>query len=112
MSDGNTLPAVVVGPLTVRVVSLRPMARGAFRASVDLELTRVGIIFKNCGWFRNVEGQEWVTLPSQRYEGLDGVARYHPLVEFAPNAKEARQRFQEAALAAIHSILTSEGSAA
>ena len=105
----NTLP-VIVGSPTVRVVSHRPMDKGSFRASVDLELTRGGIIFKHCGWFRNAEGQEWVTLPSQRYEGANGVARYTALVEFALNAKEARRRFQEAALAAIHAVL-SEGHA-
>jgi hypothetical protein len=44
-------------------------------------------------------------LPAQRYEGPDGVARFTPLVEFASTAWEAQQRFQEAALAAIHRVV-------
>jgi hypothetical protein len=108
----NALPAPIASLPTVRVVNLRPLARGTLRALADLELVRAGLIFKNCSWFRHSDGREYIALPSQRYEGQDGVARYNPLVEFAPNAKEARQRFQEAALAAIHSNLTSEGSAA
>jgi hypothetical protein len=80
------------------------MAKRALRALVDIELVRSGLVLRGCAWFRNAEGKEWVTLPTQRYEGSDGVARFTPLVEISPSAKEARQRFQEAALAAIRQL--------
>jgi hypothetical protein len=100
--SSNTLPAAARPAL--RIVSLRPMPKGSLRALVDIELVRAGLIFRNCAWFRNADGREWLALPSQRYEGSDGVARFTPLVEFAPGAKEARQRFQQAALDAIHAL--------
>jgi hypothetical protein len=88
----------------VRVISLRPMKKGSLRAFVDIEIVRAGLVLRNCAWLRNADEREWIALPSQRYEGSDGLARFTPLVEFGPSAKEARQRFQEAALAAIRTV--------
>jgi hypothetical protein len=80
------------------------MKKGSLRALIDIELVRSGLIFRNCAWFRNSDGKEWVALPAQRYEGPDGVVRFTPLVEFSSSPSEARQRFQDAALAAIHAV--------
>ena len=88
----------------IRVLNFRPMAKGSLRALLDIELVRSGLILRNCTWFRNPDGREWVGLPAQRYEGSDGVARFTPLVEFAAGATEARKRFQQQALEAIHAV--------
>jgi hypothetical protein len=106
MADPNTLPAPIAPAL--RVISLRPMTKGSLRAFVDIEIVRAGLILRNCAWFRNADGREWVALPSQRYEGSDGVARFTPLVEFAPSASEARRRFHQATLDAIHAVMAIE----
>lgn len=80
----NTLLAHITPRPALRVISLRPQAKGSLRAC------------------------EWVALPSQRYEGSDGVARFTPLVEFAPSAFEARRRFHQATLDAIHAVMAIE----
>ena len=103
-APSNIVPASIApGPRYVSI-SLRPQAKGSLRAFVDIEIVRAGLILRNCAWFRHADGREWVALPSQRYEGSDGVARFTPLVEFSPSAKEARQRFQQQALEAIHRV--------
>ena len=104
----DAVPAPIAPGPALRVVSLRPMPKGSLRALVDIELVRAGLIFRNCAWFRHADGREWLALPSQRYEGADGVARFTPVVEFSPSAKEARQRFQQQALEAIHRVAAIE----
>lgn len=104
----NALPAPIVHLPTVRIVNLRPQAKGTLRAFVDLELTRIGLVLRDCAWHRQADGREWVGLPSKPYQGADGVTRWKPMVEFAPNASEKRRRFQEAALAAIHVVAASD----
>jgi hypothetical protein len=81
------------------------MAKGSLRALVDIEVVRSGLILRNCAWFRNAYGKEWVALPAQRHERPDGVARFTPLVEFSSSTWEARQRLQEAALVAIRAVM-------
>jgi DNA-binding cell septation regulator SpoVG len=100
----NALPAPIVHLPTVRVVNLRPQAKGSLRAFVDLELTRFGLVVRDCTWHRQTDGREWIGLPSKPYQGGDGVTRWKPIVELASIASEARQRFQEAVLAAIRAV--------
>jgi hypothetical protein len=99
----NTLAVPFARQPTVRVVSLRPMAKGSLRALVDIELVRAGLVLRSCGWFRNPDGKEWVTLPAQRYEGPDGVARFTTLVSVQAPRRRGK-RFQEAALAATRQL--------
>jgi hypothetical protein len=101
----NALPAPITSLPTVRVVNLRPQAKGSLRAFVDLELTRIGLVLRDCTWHRQADGKEWIGLPAKPYKGPDGVIRWKPLVEFAPSASEARRQFQEAALVSIHSLM-------
>jgi hypothetical protein len=108
LPDKQSSPSELRRRGMIRVVNLRPMVKGSLRALVDIELVRSGLILRSCAWFRNADGKEWVALPAQRYEGSDGVARFTPLVEFSPGANEARQRFQEAALKAIHAVAASD----
>jgi hypothetical protein len=106
MSDAssNIIPAPIAGPPKVRIANLRPQARGSLRAFVDLELTRIGLVLRDCTWHRQADGRDGIGLPSKPYQSGDGVTRWKPMVEFASPAVEARRWFQDAALAAIHAV--------
>jgi hypothetical protein len=65
-----------------------------------LELSRVGIVIRDCTWHVK-EGKEWIGFPARPYE-KDSITAWSPLVEFAEGAKEARTQFQQHALAAVH----------
>jgi hypothetical protein len=106
--SSNIIPSPIAHLPTVRIVNLRPQAKGTLRAFVDLELTRIGLVPRDCAWHRQADGREWIGLPSKPYQGADGVTRWKPMVEFASNASETRRRFQEAALAAIHVVAASD----
>jgi hypothetical protein len=108
----NALPVPIASPPTVRVVNLRPQAKGGLRAFVDLELTRIGLILRDCTWHRQADGREWIGLPSKPYRGGDGLTRWKPTIEFASSASEARKRFQEAALKAIRAVAAIDENAA
>src|SRR5215469_14127690 len=81
----------------IRVVGLRPHPKNTLRAFIDLELTRVGLVLRDCTWHEK-NGREWVSFPARSYSGEDDVQRWSPVVEFAEGAREARQQFQEQAL--------------
>jgi hypothetical protein len=70
------------------------------RGFADLELSRIGIIIRDCTWHEK-NGKEWVGFPARPYE-KDGTTSWSPIVEFAEGAREARSQFQEHALAAVH----------
>ena len=57
--SANALPAPIANLPTVRVVNLRPQAKGSLRAFVDLELTRIGLVLRDCTWHRH-DGKEWI----------------------------------------------------
>jgi len=57
-----------------------------------------GLVIQNCT-LHEKEGARWIGLPSRQYTKDDGSKSYTPLVEFA--TREARQRFQAAALEAV-----------
>jgi hypothetical protein len=84
----NALPAPIVSLPAVRVVNLRPQEKGGLRAFVDLELTRIGLVLRDCTWHRQADGREWIGLPSKSFQGGDGVTRWKPMVEFASTASE------------------------
>jgi hypothetical protein len=92
----------------IRVLGYRPHPKGSLRAFVDLELSRVGIVLRDCTWHQREEGNEWVSLPARPYQGSDGVQRWQSIVEFAAGATTARKQFQEQALAAIHAVAEAE----
>jgi hypothetical protein len=108
----RSFPVPTTSLPTVRVVNLRPQVKGSLRAFVDLELTRIGLVLRDCTWHRQANGREWIGLPSKPYQGADGVTRWKPMVEFASNPSETRRRFQEAALAAIHVVAAIDEDAA
>jgi hypothetical protein len=110
--SANAPPIPIASLPTVRVVNLRPQAKGGLRAFVDLELTRIGLILRDCTWHQQANGREWIGLLSKPYQGGDGVTRWKPMIEFASSASEARKRFQEAALKAVHAVAASDEDAA
>ena len=87
----------------IRCIRFRAFEKNTLKGFADLELTRVGIIIRNCSWHEK-NGREWVGFPARSYEAKDGTTAWQPLVEFAEGATEARRQFQEQAVAAIRAI--------
>jgi hypothetical protein len=94
----------------IRCIKLRHYEKNTLRAFVDLELSRVGLVLRDCTWHEK-DGQEWVSFPARSYEGVDGATRWEPLIEFAASAKQAREQFQRQAIAAIHIFTEQDRSA-
>src|SRR5262249_17804503 len=85
----------------IRCIKLRRYEKNTLRAFVDLELSGVKLVLRDCTWHEK-DGQEWVSFFARSYEGSDGATHWQPLIEFAEGAKEARKQFQRQAIAAIH----------
>ena len=88
----------------IRCIKLRRYERNTLQGFVDLELTRVGIIIRDCTWHRHADGKEWVGFPAKPYETKTGETAWQPLIEFAEGAREAREQFRKQALEAIHAV--------
>ena len=88
--------------MSIRCVKYRAFERNTLKAFVDLELSRVGIIVRECAWHRHPDGKEWIGLPAKPYE-KNGERSWLPIVEFVEGNKEARRQFQAKALEAVHS---------
>jgi len=89
----------------IRCVRLRPHEKNTLKAFVDLELTRVGLVLRDCTWHAHENGREWIGFPARSFEDKNGNTLWQPLVEFADGASEARRQFQEQAVAAIHDFI-------
>jgi hypothetical protein len=89
----------------IRCIKFRRRHRNTLQGFADLELTRVGIIIRDCTWHRSGDGREWVGLPARSYQDEDGVERWQPIVGFARDAHQAREQFYELALEAIHAFV-------
>jgi hypothetical protein len=88
----------------IRCIRFRPYEKNTLRGFADLELTRVGLVLRDCLW--HVKGdKEWVGFAARSYEDKDGNTAWQPLVEFAEGAKQAREQFQKQALEAIHAVV-------
>jgi hypothetical protein len=92
----------------IRCVRIRPYEKNTLRGFVDLELTRVGLVLRDCTWHRHENGKEWVGFPARPYEDKNGNTAWQPLIEFAEGATEARKQFQAQALEAIHAVATEQ----
>jgi hypothetical protein len=86
----------------IRCIKLRRYEKNTLKAFVDLELTRVGLILRDCTWHQHADGKEWVGFPARSYQDKDGNTQWQALIEFADGAKEAREQFRKQALEAIH----------
>jgi hypothetical protein len=87
------------------------------RGFVDLTLSPPRITLKECS-VHEQNGRRWIGLPGRPQIDLDGRHRvdsvtgkklYMPTVEIPD--RDARERFQEAALAAVDRLLGHEGAA-
>jgi hypothetical protein len=79
--------------MPIRCLKLRRYKKNTLEAFIDLELSRVGLVFRDCT-LHEKNGQEWVSFPARSYQGDDGTTRWQPLIEFAVGAKQAREQFQ------------------
>ena len=86
----------------IRCLRFRPFERNTLRGFADFELTRVGLVIRDCPFHQHENGKEWVAFPARSYEAKNGGTAWQPLIEFAHGATEARKQFQEQAIAAIH----------
>jgi hypothetical protein len=93
-------------------VQLASMMRHTLQGFCTLELEPSGLALHGCTVHRMPDGREWIGLPAKPQLDRDGQHRkvpatgkplYVPVVEI--EAKEARERFQTAALAAMHQLL-------
>jgi hypothetical protein len=83
----------------IRCLKFRPYTKNTLKGFADLELSRVGIVIKECCWHEK-GGKEWISFPAS-FEGKDGQTQWFALVEFAQGARQARDEFQRQALEAI-----------
>jgi hypothetical protein len=88
----------------IRCIRFRPFQKNTLKGFADLELTRVGLVLRDCPWHRHADGAEWIGFPARAYQDKDGNTQWSPLVEFAEGAKDAREQFRKHALAAIHAL--------
>ena len=49
----------------IRCLKLRRYEKNTLKGFVDLELTRVGIIIRDCTWHQHADGKEWVGFPAK-----------------------------------------------
>ena len=87
----------------IRCIRYRAFEKNTLRGFVDLELTRIGLVLRDCA-LHEKNGRERVAFPVRSYEGRDGSKQWRPLTEFADGASAARKALQEQALAALHTV--------
>jgi len=89
----------------------RPRESNTLQGFCTLTLKPSGIVINECSLHKK-NGQRWIGLPGKpqldsegrvRKEGATGKVLYVPIVEIAGKAE--RERFQEAALAAVDALL-------
>ena len=102
IAGGGTKPRVMQPP------------RKTLVAFADLQLEPSGLLIRDCTFHRHADGREWVGLPARpqlengvhRKDPATGKGLYVPTVEIG--GRDARERFQTAALAAVHALLGAE----
>jgi hypothetical protein len=96
----------------IRASDWRPMERNSLKGFVTLALEPSGLVLHDCTVHRTPDGREWIGLPGKpqidregqpRKEPATGKTLYVPVVEI--QGKDARERFQAAALVAVHQLL-------
>jgi hypothetical protein len=96
----------------IRASNWRPLVRNTLQGFVDLELAPTGLALRECTFHRHEDGREWIGLPGKPQIDRDGTPRkdpitgkllYTPLVVIKDKA--ARERFRDAAIAAVHRLI-------
>ena len=92
----------------------RPVTKNTLRGFLTLKLAPSGLVLKDCSLHEKGD-KRWIGLPSkpqldsdgrQRKDAATGKPLYTPSVEIVGKAE--RERFQEAALAAVDRLLGRE----
>lgn len=86
------------------VREFKPFEKNTLRAFLSFELPS-GMILHGCTLLEK-NGSRWIGLPAKEFTKSDGTRSWTPQVEFT--SKEARDRFQAAALAAVDRHLVKE----
>lgn len=87
----------------IHCIKFRSYRKNTLLGFADLELTRVGLVLRECPWHQHPNGKTWIAFPARPYTGADGVPRWQPLAEFSPGAD--REEFQRQVRAAIDSYI-------
>jgi len=91
--DG-TRPAIVAS-------NFRRIDKNTLVGSADLTVPRWNMRFRGCLWHKR-GAKEWVAFAVREWLDRDGSKQYAVLVEFTD--RDTHDRFQQAALAAIHRV--------
>ena len=103
----------------IRASDWRPVQKNSLQGFCTLHLAPSGIVINDCSLHRMPDGREWIGLPAKPQIDRDGQQRKDPttgkplyvaIVEV--RGKAERERFQQAALAAVHVLLDTERVAA
>lgn len=86
------------------VRELKHFQKNTLQAFLSLELPS-GLILHGCTLHKQ-NGSRWIGVPARQYEKSDGEKSWMRLVDFT--SKDARERFQAAALAAVERYLAEE----
>ena len=92
----------------IRCIKIRRYEKNTLKGFVDLELTRVGLVLRDCSWHQHENGKEWVGFAARSYIDKNGATQWQALIEFAEGASEARKQFQQQALKAIHTAIAEQ----
>ena len=102
----------------IRASNWHPLERNTLQGFVTLHLEPSGLTINECTHHRSASGSEWVGLPARPQVGkngqqgkdpANGKPLYQQIVEI--KGKEQRERFQTAALAAVHTLLATAAKA-
>lgn len=95
----------------IRASDWRPVQKNTLQGFCTLHLAPSGLVLNDCSLHRMADGREWIGLPAKPQLDKDGQQRrdpstgkplYAPIVEI--KGKAERERFQAAALAAVHRL--------
>jgi hypothetical protein len=87
----------------IRCIKFRAYRKNTLQGFCDFELTRVGLVLKDCA-LHEKNGKWWIAFPAKQFQNKDGQASWVPLIEFAAGAGEAREAFQTQAVAAVRAV--------
>jgi hypothetical protein len=87
----------------IRCIKFRAYQKNTLRGFADLHLVRTGIIIRDC-CLHQKSGKHWVSFPARSYQDKDGNTLWSPVVEFAEGATQAREQFQQQAVAAVLAV--------
>ena len=88
----------------IRCIKFRRFEKNTLRGFADLELTKSGLVIRDCT-LHEKNDKQWVGFPARQYTDKDGNTQWSPCVEFNEGSREARELFQHHAIAAIHDFV-------